>query len=493
MNVILLTGFFPLDMEDFDSKMDECFTQFYSNDYKLVIIYSQNFGGRAESCVPFAQYVFPKITKPFITSKKSNDFISKYFFKDDKIINPETCHTYTEKDEPSKGEEEVYTEDIIHKKTKYLDYLNIFQQKIMDKTRRKYIDKNTKKPTEIIIYTDGLSLSCASISLRKLQLYGLAIVVGYNIRPDLINTKFDASQSSSSVSYYEYSENVQNLKKLGFYLMLTDKEQFDTNDDKNEVRTPMEFKVYPCDTISDIYMPYNDYLYERFILKAKSIFEEYNEKEKCNKNNKFLFYETEKCDKELNISKAHGGYVCGDNGKWNESLCIPAYCDIGYILNDERTECIEDPCTSINLKEISIKDEKEYDIEPNNIYIFTINKKEYRIYSDIENLIFIYNSDYILEPVKNDHIFKGETKIYVNYYLNITKNVVLKIEEIKPNEKDENNKQEGSTFPIWAIILIVVGGLLIIGIIVFCLLRKKNKVENDSIEDKTQSLQPIES
>lgn len=79
VNVILSTGFFPIDVDDYDETMDKCFTQFYSNNYELVIIYSHNFGGRVESCIPFIQYVFPKITKPFTTAKRTTDFIKKYF------------------------------------------------------------------------------------------------------------------------------------------------------------------------------------------------------------------------------------------------------------------------------------------------------------------------------------------------------------------------------------------------------------------------------
>ena len=499
LNVMHVSGFYPIDIDDFDTTMDECFTRFYSNNYKLVVIYAHNFGGRAESCVPFVQYLFPKITKPFITAKKSNDFISKTFFKDDKIINPKTCRSYTEADEPSKGEQDTYGDNIIHKKTQYLDYLNIFQQKLMYKTRDKYLEstKMPKKPTEIILFTDGLSLSCASISLRKLQLYGLGIIVGYNIRPDLINkTIIDASQSSSSVSYYDYSEYVQNLKKLGFYLMLTDKEQFDTNDYKEKVRTPMEFKVYPPDIISDIYLPYNDNIYERFIEKAKSIFEEYNEKEKCNKENKFLFYETKECDSELKIEHAHGGYVCGDNGVWNKSHCIAAYCDNGYILNDERTQCIEDPCKSINLQEISIKEAKEYDINPNNIYIFTVDNKNmnYSIYSDIDNLLFVYNFDNVLVPVENGTIFENGKKIYANFYLNVTDNIKIKVKESKPeeDEKKQDDNQDKNKFPIWAIILIIVGVLIII-VILIIILKMRKKPNSDSIEEKSERLHPIES
>ena len=491
VNVILSTGFFPIDVDDYDETMDKCFTQFYSNNYELVIIYSHNFGGRVESCIPFIQYVFPKITKPFTTAKRTTDFIKKYFFDDDKILDPDTCKTFTEKENPAIGENDTYSDNIIHHKTKYLDYLNIFQQKIVDKTRKKYINNNTKKPTDILIFTDGLSVSCASMSLRKLQLFGLGIVVGYNIRPDLINKmKIDASQSSSSVSYYEYSENVQNLKKLGFYLMLTDKEQFDPNDYKEEVKTPMEFKVYPPDIITDIFTTFSDDKYERFIQKAKSIFEEYNINKTCNKDNKYLFLEDSKCDEILNITHAHGGYTCGSDGLWNESNCIAAYCDIGYILNDNRTECIKDNCESINLKEVEIKDQKEYEIEPNNLYIFKINKNDnnkYSFTSNTDSLFFEYNYANNLILAKNGSIFKGGNKVYVNFYLNITEKVKIKIEKIDNKGGDNEKKEEQNNFPVWAIIIIVVLVIIIIGIVVILFMKRKG-IDSDTIEEKTELL-----
>ena len=68
-----------------------------------------------------------------------------------------------------------------------------------------------------------------------------------------------------------------------------------------------------------------------------------------------LYYETSDCDSKINIDKAHWGYICGDDGKWDKNNCIPAYCDEGYYLNDNRTECIKDPCDNIKLNEITIK------------------------------------------------------------------------------------------------------------------------------------------
>ena len=54
----------------------------------------------------------------------------------------------------------------------------------------------------------------------------------------------------------------------------------------------MEFKIYPVYEISDIYIEYEDGIYDRFIEEAKRIFDNYNDLEngQCNPDNKFLFY-----------------------------------------------------------------------------------------------------------------------------------------------------------------------------------------------------------
>ena len=75
---------------------------------------------------------------------------------------------------------------------------------------------------------------------------------------------------------------------------------------------------------------------------------------KCNPDNKYLYYETSECDSKLNIDNAHGGYLCGSDGKWDKNNCIAAYCDEGYILNDERNKCIKNYCDEISVVEKSI-------------------------------------------------------------------------------------------------------------------------------------------
>ena len=110
------------------------------------------------------------------------------------VLNPETCLPYTEKDNILKGTDDKYSDEVIHKKSKIFDSFEIFLKKYIQIRRKYFSTMKTKKPKEIIIFTDGYSFSCASSLITGLQIYGVAIIVGYNLRPDLEKKDFDASQ-----------------------------------------------------------------------------------------------------------------------------------------------------------------------------------------------------------------------------------------------------------------------------------------------------------
>ena len=332
------------------------------------------------------------------------------------------------------------------------------------------------------------SFSCASVFIKGLQVYGSAIIVGYNSLPNISKIDFDASQSNSAVESFVDSEYIENLSNLGFEVRITNMEQFDPND-KSEIKIPMEFRIYPVDIISNISTKYEDIYYERFIKEAKIIFDRY--KNECNPDNELLYYETSECDSKINIEHGHGGYLCGKDGYWNKNNCIVAYCDVGYILNNEKNKCIEDPCEKIILNNITLNCEKEieYEIEPNKAYIFTLDEKNrncsYTFYSELDNFFFTYNYQKILKPVKNGTEFTGNNKIYTNFYLNTTENVKITIkaknEDEDEDEKDYNNtilfnrerkKNKLSTAGI--ILISIFGSLAAIGIaIVVCILSQR--------------------
>ena len=496
LNVFYQNSFSPDDFYDYENIMYECFDKFYSNDYKIVIIEDQNPGGYSELCLPFTQYTRPKIAKPTYFSGKSTNIFYTNFFLNDENLNSDTCLTYTEKDDILNGKEDKYSEEIIHKRTKHIDILNIYEKKIMEAKRRAYLKTGkAKKPTETIVFTDGFSFSCSSAYVKGLQVHGAAILVGYNIRPDLMNTSLDASQSNSAVEAFSFSDQIKSLKSLGITSRITFTEAIDPND-KSEPKIPMEFQIYPIDTMVDIYKPFSDDLYERFIKEAKKVFDKYNnlDEGECNPDNKYLYYETNECDLILNISHAHGGYLCGPNGTWNRNNCIASYCDPGYILNDERTECIKDPCDEITLNKITIKEEKElkYSIKPKNIYIFSIENEnyEYTFDSNSSLLLYAYNDNHILD-IASKKIFNNKEKIYVNYYTNITDNIEIRVKPEKKNKEDKNEEKKG--LPTWALVLIIIGSVIVVLtiIVIIMVFSKRKGMTNSEIEEKTQQLNAI--
>jgi hypothetical protein len=504
LNVFYQNSFYPFEEQfyNYETVMYECFKRFYNNAYKTIIIEDKNGGGYSELCIPFTQYNRPKILKSCVSSNKATEITYEDFFNNDENVNIDTCLAYTENDNILDGPIDQYSEKVSHKRTKPYENLNVYEKKIMEKKRLEYLEYgNSKKPTEIIIFTDGFSFSCTSVFIRGMQIQGAAIIAGYNIRPDLVDTKVDASQSNSPVGSFSFYEPVKNLNDLGYSLGITVAEHFDPNDNR-EPKIPMEFSIYPVDTVVDIYKPYSDSIYDRFVKEAKQIFNKYNNIEgECNPDNKYLYFETEECDSKLNIDHAHGGYLCGNDSKWNKTNCIAAYCDKDYILNDERTECIKNPCDNLILNEISINGENTttFDIKPKNIYIFKIennNNISYIFSSDYkEKLFYIYNEDHILESVNNGTNFINKDKIYVNFYTNITETIQIQIEPIKNNDDDDDekdDKKEGLSKT--ALALIIVGSIIVVIIIILVLviiISKNKRMKDSEIEEKTQSLTSI--
>ena len=423
--------------------MFKCLKEFYSNNYSIIIIESKNRGGYSELCVPMTQYIRPKILDTVQNSQKHTQLNYDYFITGDETMRKEICIPYSNMESLNRNKVDIYTNEngnITHNRTKEYEMYSIYSKKYMEE-RREYIATNhTKKPTEIIVFTDGLTFSCGSVFVKGLQVYGSAIIVGYNTFPNLTKDEFDASQSNSAVETFENSIYTENLKKLGFNLGVTNMEQFDPND-YEDVKIPMEFKIYPVDIISNISTKFKKDYYDRFIKEAKNIFEKFNEKGECNPDNKLLYYETSECDNKLNIEHAHGGYICNESGYWDKNNCIAVYCDVGYILNKALNECIKDPCEDIILNKIDLHCNKkeEYIIEPNKAYIFNINIDNssctYTFYSKYDNFFFTYNEFKVLKPVKNCTEFNKKQKVYTNFHLNTTENIAITIKAKNENDK----------------------------------------------------------
>ena len=468
INVLYQNSFGPDDFDDYRSTMIDCLYEFYSNDYKIVIIEDKNTGGYVDLCVPFTKYMRPKIPKNPVMSRKSSKLNLEHFFMYNQRLNAETCRPYTEKDNILNGKKDVYSKEVTHQRMKNYYLTDLYEYKVTEEERNIFLNYGyIRKPTEIIVFTDGASFSCASEFIKGLQKYGSAIIVGYNSRPDLADKKFDSSQSSSGVETFSFQKNVQNLKKLGFNVYITYDEEYSPFD-KNSPQIPEEFLIYPIDEVSKIYQKYTDNIYDRVISEAKRIFNKYNDLEKgeCNPDNKFLFYETDECDSKLNIEKAHGGYLCGSDGKWDKNSCIASYCDQGYFLNDERTECIADPCEDIQMEIYEIEEDEEeikLKLDSNTFYIvYTLNENDtYTIESNIKDVIYKYNDNGLYIVNDDEAILDYLNEVYINFYLNSTQDVEILIKKIK-EEKEKEKETHNYLIPYLFLLFIIIALIIII-------------------------------
>ena len=176
------------------------------------------------------QYFRPKIFNSLPFSHKDTDLNYEYFERGSLIY--ENC-ILSDREQLNRGKADDYGNGVIHNRTTEFNMFNIYKRKYYERNVDKILATgNVRKPTDIIIFTDGFSFSCGSVFVKGLQVYGSAIVVGYNTKPGITSPKdFDTSQSNSAVEQFENSTYSNNLINLGFSIIaVTNNEQFDPND-----------------------------------------------------------------------------------------------------------------------------------------------------------------------------------------------------------------------------------------------------------------------
>ena len=352
VNVIYQNTFHVSDLKEGAKFFDDCFTNFDNNNYPIIIIENYNSGGYGSLADYLISYINLNKTTTIYSSYRYNEQIEKYISPLYSLKTIETCefenNTYLFN---SSYIEDNYglnskKEEIKHKRTKIFDYSSV-NENFFSSFRKKA--KNIRKPNEIIIYTDGYSYSATSDFIKETQLKGGAIIVGYGGNP-FLNT-FDASQSPSAVhctcskESKEMEDNLSlEIESLGFSLTYTIMESFseldDENNNSNKSNIPLEYQIQEIDERINIFNGYYDLKYQNFIDEAKKIFKKYETK--CNPKNKNLLLINENCN---NIGPhMHGGFPCDENGYWNKKICVPSYCDIGFIYDKKKNKCIKDVC-----------------------------------------------------------------------------------------------------------------------------------------------------
>ena len=345
VNVYFINSFTGGEDKLFFEKVEKCALLFDNNTYPIILITSLNKGGANLRAQILLEALSPLLNVNFYAAYRKTNSLLKYA----KIerFDTENCKLKNYKELAEKGIKINYGNNITDTLTQPFI---ISGKKIRKKINLvKYKLKNKRKPTDILVFTDGFSFSSMSLFIKLLQYYGGGIVVGYFGNPNIKNIPFDSSLSPSGVFKNDtlYNISPDAYKKLhdkyGITMTITGAQFFYNPKD---LKIPIEYDINPVDEKVDIYELFTERNYNIFIQEGIKILNKY--KTNCNPKNKRLVLVDSKCDIFFENNYTHGGYECGDEGKWIKT-CVPSYCDIGYIFDHIKKKCIIDVC-SVNNK-----------------------------------------------------------------------------------------------------------------------------------------------
>ena len=341
LNTFVISSFYPKDSKEkdkFEKEMFKCIDLFDNNNYPIAVLMFLNTGGWLDLSKSLLELISSKYTfNVYGAMRKTEIFNDPNFLnnlKDFYFRDYENGEKINSTNFAEKQFEINYGDNI--KDNYYGPYILLGQiREILNNYKKKI--KNKRNPTDILVYTDGFTYSAAAMFIKYLNYNGGGITSGYFLNPNLENKTFDMGLSPSPIiKNMWYIGESKNTITIQVPLVQTFYNPYN-------LTCPLEYEITPVDEMANLYITSLDQgEYDDFVNKSLSIFKKY--KTYCNPKNKKLVFVTDKCDGKFKSSYTHGGYLCGDDGKWTET-CVPSYCDIGYIFDHINQECIVDVCS----------------------------------------------------------------------------------------------------------------------------------------------------
>ena len=375
--------------------MLKCARAFLNNKYPVIIIESKNGGGYTSVLSVLLQINQPRIEyRDYSTLRVtpySEQYLKTYNFY--RLTDYLYCNEINSFSDIKNFYQDNYgISSINHNRTSAFDIIGVDDRLALKEFREEVINnKNLKKPTDIIVFTDSFSFSATSSFIKNLQNTGGAVIVGYYGNPQIKGTSlFDSSQSPSTVDDLSNSQIKKELEKNGFLINgLTIEESFRNNPNNANNPIPMEYVLNPVNFRVDIYSDYSDNIYDQFIQEGLSIHKKLNEENKCNSKNSKLLLHDDKC-KNLESTSSNGGYKCKNDNTWDKTTCVGYYCKIGYYFDQAKKICIQN-CKFDKEKSFFIYEDnynKIFDIKQGIRYNFFFpfyQKKKYFLTKDYDN------------------------------------------------------------------------------------------------------------
>jgi len=349
MNHISIGTFNPEDGEDtmFIDELISCGELFDKNDDPITILLSMNSGGSVLLeqlteiiLTPNTEYRLLCATRKTEAAKKimiDGKFSRIYGNLDN------NCEALDTREEMEKMWQPTVIDNlgngIKHVRTE--KYFMTFKRYYQNYSS--FIMKNPRKPTDIIIASDGFCFSACSVFVFNNMRKGSAIVTGFGpTNPG--DTLFVAAQSPSPVvSPDEYFDTQANNSYHGLIIQGTFVESYNISYNKTiseELVIPGEFDFLRIDK----HLDYNDTFSPSItdmIPYLKAVHKEFQTS--CNPVNKRLFFVDSNCTL-TDPNALSAGYACGSNGEWDKSECKISTCKIGYVVDFENNKCVPSSC-----------------------------------------------------------------------------------------------------------------------------------------------------
>ncbi|BFU21865.1 hypothetical protein EHI8A_050920 [Entamoeba histolytica HM-1:IMSS-B] len=344
VNTIVLKTFYPeVEFDNFFEVFNKCIKTIDENTNPIIVILPMNGGGYADLEANFEQVLAPHADVDLIGSvriSKGSEGCMKNEYGE-YLYDTDNCQVLYNETNKSIPLGEWYTQPKI---THYGDVEHVYSQNTLmhaSTMLEAKLVKNPRNPTDVIIMTDGFCYSACSVLAKGMVNKGNAIVVGYEGDPELSLESFDAGNSPTPVITQDevFMDEAKVLAELGGYMRISFFETFEWNYNYNET-IPREFVLNPVDERVNIFK-YSPSKIDQFVDEGLKIYKKYQSE--CNPLNKRLVKVDSACDNNITIEHAHGGHICGDDGKWSTE-CVASYCEPGYKFDRFNNKCIVDVC-----------------------------------------------------------------------------------------------------------------------------------------------------
>ncbi|EDR21742.1 hypothetical protein EDI_320470 [Entamoeba dispar SAW760] len=197
INLLVLKTFYPnlFEKDNFFDVFEKCVQQFDSNNYPITIILPLNGGGYTDLESNFENVLAPHADTTFIGSvrvSKGTENCLKFGYAS-LFADPTNCSArFNESVFSKKPIGSWYSDPIIDH---YGDVEHKRSQPSLAPPQQMLVSRlvnNPRKPTDIVVFTDGFCYSACSLLTKGLREKGNAIIVGFEGDPENENSLFDA-------------------------------------------------------------------------------------------------------------------------------------------------------------------------------------------------------------------------------------------------------------------------------------------------------------